>query len=1257
MRRKRIVSLFLTLVMLCSLLSLQAAAEGNAVLTVESPADAYWIGDTFTLKADLSNNPGWCNVEIIIDYDNDVLELQSINTSYPVNVPGVGTINAPYLCATSVDVNGNPQSAAVAVNRNYREGKYTDKNYGFLTSAIAADVTVAEGTFFTMTFKVIGKPASGSTQVKLIAEQFRNYSGTVTKDMCTTVPGTITIAKAAMTTVSATVEQPVKGQPLQTAVTLPSDAAYTATVKWYEGQGTDGTLVTYPKAKAGMQYTASIEVTPNEGESFAENVANSDSTYAIRVENGHIFLVKIFRVTDPAGALEGSVNLRGTARFGETLTAVPTLPSEAETLHYAWYQGSTLIPGVDGDQYTLRAEDIGKKIEVRVSADGFTGYVSAVSDEVGRKKNTTSPIVTDTSNMEITDTTIEVKNVQANQEYLITAEDVLPGEDASWTDGASGSVKFDDRTPNTKYTVWTRIKATETVEAGPYAGIGVTTKKLTQTITAVGGTVISVRFGETLDLNTVVRTNAPGGTLRFAQSSGSIPAGVAFTPAGVVNAAGATGEGSFVVTVNADAVGDYDAAVPLTLTINILAKPLNVFADGFTAAADKIYGDASFKRAASLTTGDGAITYESSAPDVATVAADGTVTILKNGTAIITAKAAETTNYGAAQISYTLTVAQREVQIRWNNAENRVVGDGKVVSAEITNKVGNDDVALVVTGGDATAVGGPYTATAALSGTKKDCYKLPAQHSVQYSISAKPLNVFADGFTAAMNKTYGDASFKRAASLSKGNGAITYESSNPDVATVAADGTVTILKNGTAIITAKAAETEAYGAAQASYTLTVAQREVQIRWGNTTGRVYGDNKEVTAEITNKVGNDDVYLTVIGGNRFTAGGPYTATVNLGGTKAGCYKLPANASAEYSIAQATPTGRPELDRITSAGQTLGSSNLRTGTLNPAEGTLEWVDEQGNPLNPDTVVEANKTYTWKFTPTDPNYETIYGQVKLYTAQATPGTSYTVTVLPAENGKISSSARYADAGITVILTATPDSGSSLQSISVKDGSGKTVALQDLGNGKYSFVMPASPVTVEGSFRKQTPSSTLPFTDVKSSDWFYGDVEYVYGKNLMTGTTATSFGPYVNTTRGMIVTILYRMEGQPEVNGTCTFTDVEAGMYYEKAIIWAAANGIVDGYGNGKFGPKDEITRQQLAAILWRYAKLKGYDVSVGENTNILSYNDATEVAEYAVPALQWACGAGLIQGDNGSLRPAGKATRCQVAAILHRFSENVAK
>ena len=100
-----------------------------------------------------------------------------------------------------------------------------------------------------------------------------------------------------------------------------------------------------------------------------------------------------------------------------------------------------------------------------------------------------------------------------------------------------------------------------------------------------------------------------------------------------------------------------------------------------------------------------------------------------------------------------------------------------------------------------------------------------------------------------------------------------------------------------------------------------------------------------------------------------------------------------------------------------------------------------------------------------------------------------------------------------------------------------------------------------------------------------------------------------------------------------------------------------MDGYGNGKFGPKDEITRQQLAAILWRYAKLKGYDVSVGENTNILSYNDATEVAEYAVPALQWACGAGLIQGDNGSLRPAGKATRCQVAAILHRFSENVAK
>ena len=182
-----------------------------------------------------------------------------------------------------------------------------------------------------------------------------------------------------------------------------------------------------------------------------------------------------------------------------------------------------------------------------------------------------------------------------------------------------------------------------------------------------------------------------------------------------------------------------------------------------------------------------------------------------------------------------------------------------------------------------------------------------------------------------------------------------------------------------------------------------------------------------------------------------------------------------------------------------------------------------------------------------------------------------------------------------------------------------------------------------------------LPFTDVGRGDWFFDDVRYVYETGLMNGVSATRFAPYGSTTRGMIVTILYRMEGQPAVSRDCPFTDVASGSYYERAITWAAANGIVTGHSGTIFAPDASITREQLAAILYRYAVYKGLDVSVGENTNILSYEDFASLSEYAIPAMQWACGAGVLYGFGGSLLPDAPANRLQAAAILHRFCVNI--
>ncbi len=172
-------------------------------------------------------------------------------------------------------------------------------------------------------------------------------------------------------------------------------------------------------------------------------------------------------------------------------------------------------------------------------------------------------------------------------------------------------------------------------------------------------------------------------------------------------------------------------------------------------------------------------------------------------------------------------------------------------------------------------------------------------------------------------------------------------------------------------------------------------------------------------------------------------------------------------------------------------------------------------------------------------------------------------------------------------------------------------------------------------------------FTDVSRDDWFANGVDYVSQKGLMSGTGTGTFAPNTALTRGMLVTILYQMAGAPEVTGTCPFRDVAAGSYYEKAAIWAAENGLVSGYENGCFGPNDPVTREQLAAILYRYAQYRGLDVS--QTGSIGGFADNSSVSGYARTAMAWANGAGLISGmGDNTLAPRGTATRGQAAVIL---------
>ena len=209
------------------------------------------------------------------------------------------------------------------------------------------------------------------------------------------------------------------------------------------------------------------------------------------------------------------------------------------------------------------------------------------------------------------------------------------------------------------------------------------------------------------------------------------------------------------------------------------------------------------------------------------------------------------------------------------------------------------------------------------------------------------------------------------------------------------------------------------------------------------------------------------------------------------------------------------------------------------------------------------------------------------------------------------------------------------------------TIPAGSIGDRRYTAHWEFDPTIIAAL----NPTPNADFLDVSRVDWFYYDVRYVCENGLMNGTSRNWFSPYGTATRGMLVTILYRMENEPRCFGSAAFSDVKPSAYYEKAVIWASQNGIVSGYTDGTFRPDAPVTREQLASILYRYTLYRGQDVSAGETTSLTGYGDAQAVSNYALPAMRWACGTGFLQGANGKLNPSGLATRAQLAAMLHRY------
>ena len=303
-------------------------------------------------------------------------------------------------------------------------------------------------------------------------------------------------------------------------------------------------------------------------------------------------------------------------------------------------------------------------------------------------------------------------------------------------------------------------------------------------------------------------------------------------------------------------------------------------------------------------------------------------------------------------------------------------------------------------------------------------------------------------------------------------------------------------------------------------------------------------------------------------------------------------------------------------------------------------------------DGVTSKTYTVTVSFTEAPKSNDAGVSSITVagFKAVAGANNSYTVTVpygTVVKTGSFVIVTRHPRATVSA-LTNTRN----IWSFTVTAEDGVTTAVYTVTVNTAALPEPITP-GVDNKKPASKPEVKLPFTDVSTSDWFYDDVAFVYENGLFSGTDSRSFSPNASMTRAMLVTVLYRLEGEPTVTGRSSFTDVRSGAYYEKSVIWAAANGIVTGTDSTSFSPDAKVTREQLAAILYRYAQYRKLDTDASAKLN--SFTDADSVSAYASEALGWAVSEGLINGASGKLMPKGDATRAQVAAILHRFVKNV--
>lgn len=523
------------------------------------------------------------------------------------------------------------------------------------------------------------------------------------------------------------------------------------------------------------------------------------------------------------------------------------------------------------------------------------------------------------------------------------------------------------------------------------------------------------------------------------------------------------------------------------------------------------------------------------------------------------------------------------------------------------------------------------------------------------TVSTKPSqNILVDDLTA---RTYGDAPFRVGvtADATSGLTAFTFESSDPAVATVDAQGNVTILAAGETDITVRQAGSADYAPFARTQTLRVARKGVEVTQADPGQQTATLTGVLPADTDVKLDFTKLRLEIVEPNGEMSVKVKLLDLTLTGEKSENYTV-TTASVEAVLAAekiVTVTLTADSGTVTGAGSYLTGNEITvTATADSGYYFTGWYKD-GEKLS------ASASYTFL-----PEGDTqLEARFKRYERVDTVEADYSVSTDVTGDGAVELSVSSAVRGDTVTFLVTPGKGQKLDSLRVLDSRGKEIPCTCEGPGRYSFPMPAKRVTVTAVFAPANDFTACDgancpirgFSDVDSAAWYHDGLHYCVEQGLMNGTGSGLFRPAALTTRATVAVMLWRLSGSPAVDFALTFADVAEGRWYTDAVRWAVSTGLMNGYGNGLFGTDDAVTREQLVTILHRYARSRSLDVSVGEDTNILSYDDALRISDFAAEAMQWACGSGIVTGktDGGALRldPMGSTTRAEMAAVMMRF------